>query len=308
MAWSFFLFCDAIRESRVLYAGTPYPLADVVYADAVFVELSRLTMGQARSRLKGMQSEQPWCVYCGKTALGTSIDHMPPITMFDQRQRHKGLEFLACDGCHAGTRLLDQTAGFLCRLHVKGNFDVALKELLQAGAAIQNNFPALLEEWSPLGPEDTALFQEARRHLPGTRFARKSGPKTSMVLSRFAARAALALHYELCGNVVVETGGTVVRWYTNAEFVTSKVFPKDFVSLLGAPMTLRQGAKSLSDQFEYSSKASDDGLASVHMVIFRAAFSFHAVVDNDASRLVEVLGAEQSSVFRPGFLKTPLSL
>jgi hypothetical protein len=91
-----------------------------------------------------MQSEQPWCVYCGKTSLGTSTDHMPPITVFDQRQRHKGLEFLACDDCHAGTRPLDQIAGFLCRLYVKGNFDVALRVFQQAG-----------------------IFQQGKRRWPG---------------------------------------------------------------------------------------------------------------------------------------------
>jgi hypothetical protein len=258
--------------------------------------------------LRRMKSEQPWCVYCGKTSPGTSVDHMPPITVFDKRQRHKGLEFLACDDCHAGTRPLDQIAGFLCRIYVKGNFSVALREFQQAGIAVRNNFPTLLEEWSPVGPGDAALVREARGHLPGTRFAMKSGPKTAMVLSRFAARAALALHYELCGNIVPKAGGAIVRWYTHAEIVTNKVFPPDFVSLLGKPQTLRQGAKSLAEQFEYSSKTSDDGLASVHMVIFRAAFSFHAVVDHDASRLVEALGAKQGDMFRPGFLKEPLRL
>jgi hypothetical protein len=47
------------------------------------------------TRFQRMQIEQPWCVYCGGIASGTSADHGPPRIAFDFKRRPKGLEFNA---------------------------------------------------------------------------------------------------------------------------------------------------------------------------------------------------------------------
>jgi hypothetical protein len=64
-----------------------------------------------------MQAEQPWCVYCGGTTLGTNVDHMPPIGAFDFRKRWRGMEYLSCDPCREGTRKMDLVAGLFARLY-----------------------------------------------------------------------------------------------------------------------------------------------------------------------------------------------
>ncbi len=71
-------------------------------------------MGQAqqrKSRLARMLAEQPCCVYCGGERPGSSVDHMPPIGVCDDRLRPVGMEFIACKECHDGTRKPDQVAG-----------------------------------------------------------------------------------------------------------------------------------------------------------------------------------------------------
>jgi hypothetical protein len=39
----------------------------------------------------------PWCVYCGGDVPATTVDHVPSIIMFAQRQRPKGLAFGSCE-------------------------------------------------------------------------------------------------------------------------------------------------------------------------------------------------------------------
>lgn len=64
-------------------------------------------MGQAKdkmSRLERIRQHQPFCVYCGGTTPIETIEHIPPISMFDLRRRPKGLEFGACYACNHGSR------------------------------------------------------------------------------------------------------------------------------------------------------------------------------------------------------------
>jgi hypothetical protein len=66
-----------------------------------------------------MLAEQPWCIYCGGATPGSSVDHMPPIAVCDDKLRPVGMEFIACKKCHDGSRKPDQVAGLsissLCR-------------------------------------------------------------------------------------------------------------------------------------------------------------------------------------------------
>src|ERR1700722_6743071 len=43
------------------------------------------------------------CLYCAGTNTATTIEHMPPIAVFEGRQRPKGFEFPACGPCNNGT-------------------------------------------------------------------------------------------------------------------------------------------------------------------------------------------------------------
>jgi hypothetical protein len=68
---------------------------------------------------------------------------MPPIAMFDDNQRPKGLEFPACRDCNNGTRLSDTVASLLARTYPDAQTPDDLERLL---SGVRNNIPGLLEE------------------------------------------------------------------------------------------------------------------------------------------------------------------
>lgn len=268
-------------------------------------------MGQGKRRLERMIGEQPWCIYCGATTPGASVDHMPPITIFDNRRRPKGMEYLACDPCHNGTRALDLLAGLLSRMYPDANTPDARREVAKAFSGLRYNFPALFDELSP-SPEQEERAQKAKEQFPGSAGALAVGPGIRTLLARFAGRVGLALHYELCREIVPETGAVLVRVFTNASLIDGD-FPSDFVEMLGEPKTLRQGSKSVEDQFNYASKGLEDNGMSAHIATFRMSFAVQVFVARDSAALSPPpeLGENvdvTNRLLQPGFLKQPIVL
>lgn len=252
-----------------------------------------------------MQADQPWCIYCGGSESGTSVDHMPPITIFTHRLRLKGMEYLTCDPCHQGSRALDQVAGLLCRMYPNDDTPGAKQELKRIFAGIGNNFPKLLLEMAPPA-NHRAIARRAQNVLPGAAAAFTIGPTMHALITRFSARVALALHYELCREIVPAAGAVLVRWHTNASLVDG-TFPADFAEMLGPPQSLRQGKKSLEEQFAYSSLATEDKGLSAHLATFRRSFALQTFVSRRAQDLPP-LAEHLNLVFKPGFLQETLSV
>jgi hypothetical protein len=71
-----------------------------------------------------------WCIYCGGASRADTIEHMPPISMFNGRQRPKGLEFPTCRECNNGTSLSDTVASLLARAYPDAPKADDLKRLL----------------------------------------------------------------------------------------------------------------------------------------------------------------------------------
>src|SRR4051812_11544975 len=109
-------------------------------------------MGEAKRKLKLREKilqQQPNCIYCGGQTPASTIDHMPPITIFDRRDRPQGLEFPACDGCNKGSRKIDQAVGFLSRIYPDAGMENDPEEMKQIIRAIRNNHAGLIEEMIP---------------------------------------------------------------------------------------------------------------------------------------------------------------
>jgi hypothetical protein len=256
-------------------------------------------MGQARDRLKCLQAEQPHCIYCGGAALGTSIDHMPPMTVFDLRQRYGDMVYLACEPCHTGTRPLDQFAGFLCRSYPNPRTPEAHAESKKIVQSIANNFPHLLPTMRATA-EQLALAKDS----DASAGALNISTEAHSIMVRFAARVAFALHFELCRAVIPEGGGVFVRWFTNEALVTNDVRLIEIASLVGPSRTLVQGRKSLADQFEYRSQATEDGSMSLHVAAFRLSFGIEAYAARDVRDLAPPRPMPtHNRLFRPGFLR-----
>ena len=95
------------------------------------------------------------------------MEHMPPIIMFDQRQRPKGLEFPTCWSpvgcprskysqrrlprceraeCNKGTSVTDTVASMLGRVYPNSASDPAKAEIKKLLSAVSINAPGLVEE------------------------------------------------------------------------------------------------------------------------------------------------------------------
>src|SRR5260370_6058552 len=109
-------------------------------------------MGQAqqrKSRLARMLAEQPVCVDCGGERPGSSVDHMPPIGVCDDRLRPVGMEFIACKECHDGTRKPDQVAGLFSRVYPSSTSPTAREQIAKIFAGLRNNQPQVFNELRP---------------------------------------------------------------------------------------------------------------------------------------------------------------
>src|SRR5882672_10776891 len=63
--------------------------------------------------------------------------------------------------------------------------------------------------------------------------------------------ASLHPSYALRGEPIPPAGGAQVMWFSNVQARNGQI-PQELFKLLPSPSTLRQGAKSVEDQFEYS--------------------------------------------------------
>jgi hypothetical protein len=107
-------------------------------------------MGQANAKRKSraeLLASCPGCIYCAGAAIATTIEHMPPISLFEGRQRPKGLEFPACEVCNNGTGHSDLVAAMLARTWP--NSHMQRKDVRKILRAISNNVPGLLQEMNP---------------------------------------------------------------------------------------------------------------------------------------------------------------
>lgn len=260
-------------------------------------------MGDAKRRqrrLLRMQQEQPWCIYCGGTTMGTSIDHMPPITICDLRLRPAGLEFMACRDCHDGTRKLDQIAGVLCRSFPDPTTEKTKVEVGALMNGLANNHPDILKEWRPSGEQRRFAYNAPGIFKGGG--ALNVGEKTHLAMLKFGARAAAALHFEVAKEIVPPGGGIWATWYSNERLIKGD-YPADFADMLPPHTTLFAGRNSLAGQFEYSSRATDDIRMSAHMMTFRLSFAVHAAVAMDIASFEKIESSKPQLVFRPGFLQ-----
>ncbi len=109
------------------------------------------SVGEAKSKRRrhaAVLTAHPWCIYCGGINPADTIEHMPPIAMFDDNQRPKGLEFSACQDCNNGTRLSDTVASLLARSYPDASKPDDLERLL---GGVRNNIPGLIEEMLAVG-------------------------------------------------------------------------------------------------------------------------------------------------------------
>jgi hypothetical protein len=248
-----------------------------------------------------MLAEQPWCIYCGGETPGSSVDHMPPIAVCDDKLRPVGMEFIACKQCHDGTRKPDQVAGLFCRVYPTSPSPTARQQVTKMFAGLRNNQPEVFDELRPTR-EQLRFARSGAGVMADIGGAFNVGDKTHQRIMQFGARGALALHHHLTGTIVPKTGLVWVVWHTNERLITGDM-PDPFDGRLPPHQTLKAGRNTLEGQFDFSSRATEDGRMSAHMMSFRLSFAIQAAVAIDAVDFATARGRRPELFFEPGFLR-----
>ena len=247
-------------------------------------------MGEAKSKRRthaATLKKCPWCIYCGGVHPADTIDHMPPIGMFDGRQRPKGLEFPACRECNNGTGLSDKIASLLRRVYPDARPD-EVKRLLRG---VANNVPGLLEE----------MKVGQLRQGPGAGFLKVDGPILTHHIGVFGAKLGLALHYEAHSSPVPPEGGVQPMFFTNVSHLRGEI-PAELINLLPEPRTLKQGIREVSNQFQYSWAITEERRHSFFFATFSYSFAIGAVTALDRSEFLE-RNADKYPITIPGAFK-----
>ncbi len=249
------------------------------------------------TRLQRRLAEQPLCVLCGGAHRAETIDHIPPISVFTERRRPKGLEFVSCRPCNVGASGSDLAAAVLSRIYPNVRPQHA-GELRKLTRSVAKRHPGLLEEMWP-SADQVRRFGDAAWAPADAHVLNASGPILTRLMNRFIARVGLALHNQLTHRIAPLESAVSVRWFSNAELYGGQ-YPKEFMALFGPPHTLIQGSWSVADQFLFDSKGTADGHMTVHLASFRQAFAGAALV----SEAGWAEGTPAGNVFTPGFLRS----
>ncbi|WP_397606120.1 hypothetical protein [Sphingorhabdus sp.] len=207
-------------------------------------------MGEAKqkSRAKAeiLESEGQ-CVYC--YAEPTTVEHMPPKSMFRNKIRLSGLEFACCENCNHSTSASDAAASFFARLSPTHQTDQ--NELDEAHSLVdtlaQRAPGAILEIFNE--QKSKRIWAKGRSSIYGQMHAIKlDGPVTHSLITAFTAKFGMAMFREHVGRPM-NRGGVYTQFYFNAglsrEIATATV---DFLPFFGQ---LTMGKQRSGKQFNY---------------------------------------------------------
>lgn len=224
---------------------------------------------------------------------------MPPRAMFYGRRRPNGLVFACCDACNQGTKHADLVASLIGRSYPDPPSAAERAEAEDLFRAVRNNVPGLLREMK-LGRAGEKLAAK-KTPVPEGGGLLRVGTLLHAYMQTFSWKAGLALHYEATKRILPPEGGVCARWFSNAERARDE-FPDSVFEHLLPASTLRQGKVSVSDQFEYSWRLTDDGTMGMFLATFR--FSF-AVLAFTATRRERLSAGPERNLISPGELRVP---
>lgn len=216
------------------------------------------------------------CIYCA--APHTTIEHMPPISMFRGRHRPNGLMFAGCAACNNGTSAADLVASFIARLSPR--YDQAGWKIAEAKARagiLEAQAPGFLGEFLDPDRRRTRWLHGPNGISRPTTVLDLSGPLTRAYLDVFAAKFGMALYRHHCGHPLPVDGFVMSGAYTNAGLAPDAV--RAFLSIMPDQSGLRQGRYNrVDDQFIY--RFNTDGhsvvaaLAQFHDGLYISASAF----------------------------------
>jgi hypothetical protein len=224
-----------------------------------------------------MTDKYPFCAFCGGHAETTSVEHMPSRILFDDKWRPRGLEFPSCQPCQNSTRGIEPIMGMITRVFPAPETKSQIDAFRQLVHSAERNNPGILAEMnvdqvSVLNRIGTAAYK-----LPNWNFVKLGGPIINAAIEAFSRKMAMALHFELTGNIVPMGAQLFVAQYSNFDAVIDG-FPEDLIEHLGPGKTLQMGQHHVFDQFSYRSAEVEGSSITAHMVFYRQALATLLIV------------------------------
>lgn len=262
-------------------------------------------MGEAKRRGKlkhQVLAEYPHCIYCGGEVPATTVDHVPPVALFELRRRPRGLEFPACQACNSGGRLDELVAAMLARIYPDSHTEGASEEVRRLITAVNNNCPGLIEEMVPSFRQKKLASRSRGSFLPDSGVLNCRGRLLNRAIHRFAAKLGYALHFQLIGKPVPPNGAACVWWLTNYQAVKGDM-PHQLLDMMGESQTLRQGSWNVGNQFRYASIGTQEGTMSAHFASFRFSFAICAFVAEVGDIVRPPDDISHVTLHKPGWLQ-----
>ncbi|QCL81150.1 hypothetical protein CFBP5877_18585 [Agrobacterium tumefaciens] len=241
-------------------------------------------MGQSRNRLQQMKEKHPQCAFCAGQSETTSVEHMPSRILFDDKWRPRGLEFPSCQSCQDSTRKVEPIMAMVTRFFPGPKDKSQIDAFRQLARSAEHNNPGILAEMKVDQASVLSRIGSAAFNLPNWNFVNLGGPIVSKAIDSFSRKMAMALHFELTGNIVPEGARLFFEHYSNVDAATGE-FPADLMEHLGSGRSLQMGAKHVYDQFAYRSARVDGTNITIHMVFYRQSLATLLIVYPEAGDL-----------------------
>ncbi len=243
---------------------------------------------QKEIRHKSLLDNAERCVYCSSTGPFT-LEHMPPIGMFKDRDRPKGWEFPSCERCNNGTTGVDAVAQMFAMIEPFNENAWKVKKFSKLLSSVRNTAPSVSKELAPPHARKDTMLRVNGLLRPAIELS-ANGPEVRRHLHLFSEKVAMAAFSKLCGRPIEMSGVLFTEWYLN------KGMPMEMyhacLSMMPLFGQLEQGRKVSHGQFSLNYNTDGKGLLA-SVVMFQSSLSMLLFATDDEKHvkpLIDALG------------------
>lgn len=217
-------------------------------------------MGERKRKLKDHQlilDRSGRCVYCASTKKPFTLEHMPPIGLFKDRQRPKGWEFASCARCNNGTRGVDAVAQLFAMIEPIYDSLWKIEKVSGLVSSVRQYAPRVLDEINRRSSHREVLLKENGILRPSV-LLEADGCATKLHLDLFSEKFAMATFAQLLGRPIEMHGIIFSMWYLN-QGMPLQIYHA-YLSIMPSFDQLMQGKKVSYGQFSLNFNTESKGL------------------------------------------------
>lgn len=187
------------------------------------------------------------CVYCENKP--TTIEHMPPRTIFKNKYRPSGLEFACCETCNNGTSHVDLLVSFISRIQHITDDAVLEAEMLRLFNALAKSHPHIAASLFVENKATRSWVPNSRGILERRMVLNVKDPVTTSLLRAFCLKLTMALFKEHTGGEFKSDGVIETNFFLNAGI--DQKTADSYIGMLPMYGNLRQGTINSDGEFGY---------------------------------------------------------